>query len=364
MADPRIACPNCNKTYRWQSKIAGRMVRCGCGQKFRVPMTAGGVVEPVGPSPSPPTESAPPARPGTPAVPPPGSAPAQPTAPEPDPYELDLPDALKASAAAPSGAQAGDKCPACNTPLRAGAVICLNCGYNLAEGSKIQTVVDATAGDGSDDETRPRRQRRKQDEADDTVPEDQSPASRAAARTKLDEEIAADTARKHHFQENVLPLILIGAGLALLLFNAFFMSPRVVEVWGFGGGGSPWLDTLIASVMLLAIQIPCLLAGLFAIAALFGSAFGSLGTAMKKLVALALAGGQFDVLLDLFFAISMGPVAFFAIFFQLAVSFAVFWAIAKQLFEELEPGETISLWLMMSLLPGWILGFIDVFFFS
>lgn len=33
-------CPSCGKAFRWASEIAGRSVRCRCGEKFRCPASA------------------------------------------------------------------------------------------------------------------------------------------------------------------------------------------------------------------------------------------------------------------------------------------------------------------------------------
>ncbi|MEM9419172.1 MAG: hypothetical protein AAGA25_09015, partial [Planctomycetota bacterium] len=150
MSDERFDCPNCGKGYRWQTKIAGKMVKCSCGQKFRVPMTPGGAPEPEGPlvgtGPSAPAAPIDPPKPDTPKA----NPQPEPSAPEPNPYELDLPDdeprghAAPISARSPQGASAkSGKCPACNSPLREGAVICMNCGFNLMEGAKVQTVVES-----------------------------------------------------------------------------------------------------------------------------------------------------------------------------------------------------------------------------
>ena len=207
MAEQPVACPHCGKGYRWQSRIAGRKVRCGCGQKFRVPMTAGGRAVAVGPPPPPtPPPPAPSTTPDEPPIqlvddtppPPPSSPPPAPPPPPPPPrrdfgevdnpirlvddsppkvsadevdeagysdpqadpppaddasedvgYELDLPEELSAAAHADARTRetlarvrpANGKCPSCNSPLRPAAVICLNCGFNLLEGAKIQTRV-------------------------------------------------------------------------------------------------------------------------------------------------------------------------------------------------------------------------------
>jgi hypothetical protein len=92
--DLRFACPACGKRYRWNPQFAGRSAKCGCGAKLVVPS-------------EPPVEPAP------------------------------QPDGIEA------------KCPSCSAPLAPGAVLCVNCGYNLKTGKKLSAVVVET--DGEDD---------------------------------------------------------------------------------------------------------------------------------------------------------------------------------------------------------------------
>lgn len=348
----KFLCPNCQKAYRWQSKIAGKRVRCVCGQKFRVPMSASGKPVPEGPlvgkgggehtsgggsktsgggSPTPKKKPK--------------------SAPEPDPYELDLPEEPKAEGTAPLSARSdagranptagASKCPSCNSPLRAGAVICLNCGFNVAAGSKLKTVVDASPA------TAPLPRASKGD-ATTGVPG----ADRVLARTKLQDDLAEDMARRHHFQENLLPLIFLGAGLLLLLVNAFVLVPMLGTAYGslqLGIGVS--IAALIYFFILFLVQLPCLFVGILVISKLFGSAFGTLTTALKKLAALALLGGQFHLMVDLGFDIMLGGFGFIAIAVKFSLSFGLFWILSKQLFDDLEFGETVTLWLAMLFLP-------------
>ncbi|MBB6430531.1 zinc-ribbon domain-containing protein [Algisphaera agarilytica] len=350
MSDERFDCPNCGKAYRWQTKIAGKKVKCACGQKFRVPMMPGGDAEPEGPlvgaGDSPVievVESSPTEKP-------------KPQAPEPNPYELDLPgdephgETAPISARSSEGAAAkGGKCPSCNTQLRPGAVICMNCGFNLAEGAKVQTVVESAPA------------------------EDQTPAAgrgsdatvggvaaavgeeRVIARTRLQEDLAADMEKRHHFQEKTLPLIFLGIGAVLLLLNAFVLTPMLGDVLSLPMSVGESVGALIVYVILFAIQLPCLFIGILVISKLFGSAFGELFSALKKLAALALLAGQFDVMVDLGFDIMLGGLGFLAFWLKMALSFGVFWGLSKQMFDELEPTETIVLWIAMLFLPGFIL---------
>lgn len=363
-----IHCPNCGKAYRWQSKIAGKKVRCVCTQKFRVPMSATGKPAPHGPlvgrapgsapgnapgnapkkTPEKKTGRPPEKIPATPAgkQPPKGKA----KAPEPDPYELDLPEEHGARDAAPLSARsdtgraspgaAGGKCPSCNSPLREGAVICLNCGFNIAAGAKLQTVV---AGTPTDDEDDP--------EADAAETTGVPGADRVLARTKLQDDLASEMAQRHHFQENLLPLIFLGAGAVLMMVNAFVLVPMIGGMFDLPFSVGMSIEALIYFFILFTIQIPCLFVGILIISKLFGSAFGTLSSALKKLTALALLGGQFHVMVDLGFNIMLGGFGFIAFWVKFSLSFGLFWILSKQLFDELEFGETVTLWLAMLFLP-------------
>jgi hypothetical protein len=97
--DPRFACPACGKRYRWKPELAGRSAKCGCGAKLVVP----------------------------------AEAPVEPAA---------QPDEVQS------------KCPSCSAPLASGAVLCVNCGYNLKTGQKLAAVVvvEMDAEDDSHDD--------------------------------------------------------------------------------------------------------------------------------------------------------------------------------------------------------------------
>jgi hypothetical protein len=98
--DPKFACPACGKQYKWKPEMAGRTAKCACGAKLTVPATA-----PVA-----------------------ASAPS--------------------SAPAPAPSKTGRACPNCKSALPAGAVLCVNCGYNLKTGQTLSVVVET----GDDDE--------------------------------------------------------------------------------------------------------------------------------------------------------------------------------------------------------------------
>lgn len=110
-APQRVTCPSCDKGYRWQAALIGRRVPCkGCGSEFKIPDTPG-----VGIA----LQSESLTDDGT--------------------YDLDY-DAVADTPASPEHhavPAANGKCPSCNSPVREGAMLCLNCGFNMAEGKKL-----------------------------------------------------------------------------------------------------------------------------------------------------------------------------------------------------------------------------------
>jgi hypothetical protein len=108
----QFSCDGCGKTYRWKPELAGRKVKCKCGQAMHVP--------------------APPA---------PAAAESD------DPFA----DALSEMAAAEEQgttrviAEEKARCPSCACVMESGAVLCVQCGYNSTTGKKIGMKVQDVA---------------------------------------------------------------------------------------------------------------------------------------------------------------------------------------------------------------------------
>ena len=177
-------------------------------------------------------------------------------------------------------------------------------------------------------------------------------ADRVLARTKLQEDLAADMQRHHRFQENTLPLIFLGAGALLLLLNALVLIPKLGGVMGQSSGIADAIVGLIYCTVVFVVQLPCLFVGILIVSKIFGSAFGELLTALKKLAAMALLAGQFHLALGLALDILLDGFGFIGVSVKFAASFLMFWILAQKLFDELEMSESLVLWLAMIFLPG------------
>lgn len=126
--DPKFSCTACGKEYRWKPELAGRKAKCGCGAALVVPAGPPGGGDPA------------------PAAKPAASAPAAlPSVASATP----APNAKPIDAKPTDDAAVGrGSCPSCGAALAAGAVLCVNCGYNLKTGQTLSVVVES----GDDDE--------------------------------------------------------------------------------------------------------------------------------------------------------------------------------------------------------------------
>ena len=348
-------CPACHTPCPWTPERAGRRVRCSCGQAFVMPTGQDG---PVVAAPAPPQDAEPPT---------------------PDAYELDLPDDMAhhattddapsaAREATPQASATPGKCPSCNGRLRAGAVICLNCGFNLAEGGKIKTRIDtepppSSAAAQTADPAAPGAPPAPHASGTANIHDERHKRSLARAQgEKKDAQAIQDHFR---FQEHTLPLILIAAGGVVALFNALVLAQPSENAGITRGTGTPLGQAAITYITnaaaLLVVQIPCLLAGLFFCAAVMGSAFGTLGSALKKLLALALLGGSLYLSISMGVNIVMYGVGGPGTLFTASIALAMFWSIIVLLFDDLVKAEVIILYLAMCVLPFFILGAIKFF---
>src|SRR3954465_1558515 len=123
--DSRFPCPACGKRYRWKPDMAGRSAKCAGGPKLVVPITP-----PSAATGSSEISVAPPAAAATPPAP------------------VQVPTI--APAAAPLSPDADSHCPSCASPLAPGAVLCINCGYNVKTGQKLAAVVVESDEDEED----------------------------------------------------------------------------------------------------------------------------------------------------------------------------------------------------------------------
>ena len=321
-ASDRLVCPFCEKKYRYRAELAGRKVRCGgCEAKLKVP-EAGGAFEVLE---NPPDHNA-----------------------DADGEDYDLSDPAPGPGGGGRGMSAGGAksvCPSCNAAVKPTASLCVNCGFDLKEGKRLETRVE-------------------QEVSGDDRHGGASSSFTETSGAGLDHDaLAAETEAQHYRQETLYPLILLGAGVALLILNAMVLFPRALNsnAWAQAFGiqanwlESVWLYTKATAVQTL-LQLPLMLAAIFLTAALFSSNYGTLGKAMIKLLALVLVVSCFEdacyLLLDIWTG-GFGGIGFMLV---LALSVAVFFSLAMPLFD-MDVNEAFVLW-FITLIGPWVINFL------
>lgn len=337
---PRVSCPTCGKMYRFKAEYAGRKVKCVCGQVMRMPEDSGEPAVAIGP---PPVWSSADSSVGV-------------------NYELSHSSAAGLAPPAVPASNPG-RCPNCGGHVKTTAVICVNCGYDLRTGKKVATAIPSAA----DDEP----QAAAPVAAAPAQSLDQVALSNKARRIKADAETEAEIIQKYRRRDIHLPLILLAVSLVLTLLNALVLGPMA----GTGGSGystslSVTSQVLIKSGSRIVIQIPLLLVSIFIVARIFGSNYGTLGTALLKLAALTLLVSSFGDSIayslniissgyssqripnGLFFLrgfVFWGSVSLVGLI-KAIVSYGMFYLLCYILFE-MDAMETTVLYFLMFLLP-------------
>ncbi|MEM6332097.1 MAG: zinc ribbon domain-containing protein [Planctomycetota bacterium] len=273
-------------------------------------------------------------------------------------YALADPDQEPASVAAVAGVTAdGGKCPSCNAKLKPGAVVCMNCGFNLQTGEKLSTSVGAAPTGGGGAAAAPAVGAATLNRA---VFDTRSKVDDAA----MDEDLARETQWKYLYT----PLILIGVGLVWILLNAVVLGPMAIETNAFvlaQGGATSYdrvqgiLFVLLDFLVRLVISVPLMLGALFIVASLFGTSFGTLGSAMLRLLAVVLVIIACDDMVSLGVDIVTGGFGGIGFMLEASISILVFFAISMWQLET-DVMETMVLWFLTVFAPGLIVGFVGL----
>lgn len=296
-SSPRIACPHCGKQYKWKPQLAGRKTQCtGCGQKMRLPQEPGGKVEPIGGLlKDKPDESA-------------GG------------YEVAVPGEDDAAAGRVAAGSAPDHCPACNAKLKPGAVICINCGYHVGKGQKLQTSVGAAP---------PQPVARNV-----PTPTESSSFTAAAALGGRGTDAAIAEEPRREVPQNVrdiwVPVGLVVLGFAVAILQQMMFSPTPLGI----------MSAVIAVTVQLVVYVPLLLVALFLAVKLLDVSFGSLWTGLLKLMAVVLGPSAVGAIV----AVASAPLigSLMGSLTGSVVSVAFYWGLLMFLFG-LDLGETFML---------------------
>lgn len=356
-----FACPGCGRKFRWKADLAGRKVRCtACNLKVRIPAAAGTKAEALESLPQKPPSAKPEAKP----VPKPPAPPAPPG--DDESYDLNLDDDL--AGLAPRGpvapvplggggaaAASGDgRCPSCNQKVKPGAVICINCGFNLQAGKKLKTKVEQEAeapaggvkasGAGVGVAS--------------ANPFATTSLASANKRAEYDAAVAADTERQARIQNLWGPLGVLGAGIVLLLLNSLVLAPLLesrINATGIGGAAGAMamgIGLLIFAGVRLVLQFPLLFIIIFVVAKLFSSSYGPIGSVLLKLLAIALFVGVFGDAIELTMGLITGipSVGCFGGILKVSFVYAAYHILCSWLLE-MDSGETVVSFLLLIFAP-------------
>ncbi len=329
--DATVSCPACAKRVRFKPELAGKKLRCTCGQVFRMPKHPAGQAVAVD---DPATTPGSPFKKGNADDAQAAAAAMAKKSLKVDPgaggaYDLAddtvsiLPKEEKKAPVANQG-----KCPKCGSKLKPEAVICINCGFNLQAGTHVATDVE-----------------KPQSSTGSTVLDAYAATARARGINMEEEEAAA--ARKARITEFYAPIGLAVAGvLAMFATSALFIP----------AGTTFQLFTVMIEIgVQLVLRLPFLVLAIFLTAKIMQVSFGPFMTALLKLVGLAFftagVGGLLDSVVDHF------TEGFGSAFITPFIHLAIFWGLSTFLFG-LDFLETMVLYLLSSFLPMMVLGFV------
>ena len=112
-------------------------------------------------------------------------------------------------------------------------------------------------------------------------------------------------------------------------------------------------------IIRLLIQVPLTLCALFIVANLFGTSFGTLGSAMLRLLAVIIVIGAFNDSIDLGLDILTGGMGGIAFMLKASLSILAFFTLAMWQLET-DMLETMGLWFLTVFAPGLIFGFVGL----
>lgn len=240
-------------------------------------------------------------------------------------------------------------------------MICINCGFNIAAGQKIQTEIGAAAPDAAPPVAGP--------PSGDAVPGGgignfpfSSGGSSGVARALANREDEED----HMKAEYKRPAIMIGVGFGLILFNAFVMPSYegIKEAMDLATGtdtptASARLAVVMLSVLSMIVQFPFIFVALIVVAKMFSTSFGNLGPCVLKVAAIAIVTTGFGDCLATLMDIVTGGFGAMAGMITFPINMGVFWALSSMLLD-LDFFEMVVLFLIVYLLPTFVIMFVGI----
>jgi len=312
----KIPCPKCGRKYTWKESLAGKKVRCkDCESVFTF-------------------DTAPPVEQNA-------------AADSNDEYELNIDEPTTSPQMDGGGggydinedqlkrdtkSEVTDYCPSCGVSITFGAVLCVNCGYHLKEGRQLDTEHGEPITDSNDE----------------TDPEKPTPLRRRPGAVAMDE-YNEQMERHERLTGFTIPIILIAVGFAMAILKGLFLYDPTST-----GGTLPAIGRVLFTLASIIVSVPAMLIGIMIAARLLDLTFGTLGTALLKLTAIAIAPG---VIWDIVsFCLGGG---LFGAFFGMIASGIAYWILIVKLFD-MDASDAIKVILIIFFVRMFVVYFVTM----
>ncbi len=237
----KITCPSCGKSYAVRAEHAGRKVRCKCGTVMVVPSALGN----------------------------------------------------SGGGAGGNAAETGGErvsCPECGATLGAAAVLCVQCGYNLKTGARVGGVAPADSSPESPQESLPKSHPGSARRSGRVSPAPAQPPKVGHEARRAELESADQEAQFRHARmvDVYAPIGLIVIGVVSLVVQELKFSDTP---------DTSLLQALIPVAARVVLCLPLMVVALLLTARILSLSFGSIPTALLKLMAILLAPAGFAAIL-------------------------------------------------------------------
>ncbi|NJL31284.1 MAG: zinc ribbon domain-containing protein [Phycisphaerales bacterium] len=326
-ADATVSCPACSKRVKHKPELAGKKLRCSCGQIFLMPAQPGGIAEAVTNAPGKAAKAGSDAQAAADKM---AKASLKVNPGDGGAYDLsdDSVSILPKEEKKPTGGTKG-KCPKCGNGVKPEAVICINCGYNLKAGTQVASEVPPAKKGGS------------------SVLDAYAATARARGISVEAEE--SEALRKARITEIYAPIGLAFTGVLAMFATAAIFVPA--------GTTFQLFSVMIEIGVQLVLRMPFLVLAIFLTAKIMQVSFGPFLTALLKLVGLAFFTAGVGGLID--HAVNHATDGLGSAFITPLIHLAIFWGLSVFLFS-LDFMESMVLYLLSSFLPWLVIGFIMI----
>ncbi|QQE12471.1 zinc ribbon domain-containing protein [Planctomycetota bacterium] len=256
----------------------------------------------------------------------------------------------------------GGKCPACNQAIKDSAVICIKCGFSLAEGKRMETAVKQVKPEAEGD-----TEKVQLSDADEVV--DKARKAALAQGRDTDRKLAGDAVlragadEEHRMKEYIIP-VFTGVVMLLLMVlmtplgtNITEVSESLANMWGLTSPAAIWVSWLWVyglKAVYFGLMYVSLWIGLIVLNALMGVGIGAINSAILKVASLAVSVVLMSTVYTSVLSLLTGGMTIpggMGVMVHMALILALFYVLSYQYFE-LEGREPLLLFVLSIGIPG------------